>query len=76
MRTAFSWVPVHDRAFSRAWGVQDDLTAKVEHQSAGPVDLVVAATAELHGLTLLHHDHDFATIAAVTGQSVRWYGPD
>ena len=63
MRAAFSWVPVHDRAFSRAWEVQDDLTAKGEHRSAGPVDLVVAATAELDGLTLLHHDHDFATIA-------------
>jgi len=29
-------------------------------------DLVVAATAELFGLTLLHHDGDFATIASVT----------
>jgi predicted nucleic acid-binding protein len=40
------------------------------------VDLVVAATAELHGLTLLHHDRDFGVIAQVTGQPVRWYGPD
>jgi predicted nucleic acid-binding protein len=76
MRAAFSWVPVHDRAFSRAWEAQDDLTAKGEHRGAGPVDLVVAATAELHGLTLLHHDHDFDIIAAMTGQAVRWYGPD
>ena len=45
-------------------------------RSAGPVDLVVAATAELLGLTLLHHDRDFATIAGVTGQALRWYGPD
>jgi len=30
--------------------------AALQHRSAGPVDLVVAATAELHGLTLLHHD--------------------
>jgi predicted nucleic acid-binding protein len=76
MRTAFGWVPVHDRAYSRAWEVQGDLTAKGEHRSAGPVDLVVAATAELSGLTLLHHDHDFDTIAAVTGQATRWYGTD
>jgi len=40
------------------------------------VDLVVAATAELHGLTLLHHDRDFGVIASVTGQPVRWYGPE
>ena len=43
---------------------------------AGPVDLVVAATAELHGLTLLHHDRDFNVVARVTGQPLRWYGSD
>jgi predicted nucleic acid-binding protein len=56
--------------------VQGDLTALGQHRGAGPVDLVVAATAELFGLTLLHHDRDFATIAGVTGQALRWYGPD
>jgi predicted nucleic acid-binding protein len=76
MRTMFGWVPVHDRAYSRAWEVQGDLTAKGQHRSAGPVDLVVAATAELHGLTLLHHDRDFSVITAVTGQPIRWYGAD
>jgi predicted nucleic acid-binding protein len=76
VRAAFPWVPVHDRAFARAWEVQGDLTALGQHRGAGPVDLVVAATAELHGLTLLHHDHDFDVVAAVTGQPVRWYGTD
>ncbi len=71
----FGWVPVHDRAYARAWEVQGELTAKGQHRSAGPVDLVVAATAELHGLTLLHHDRDFGVIARVTGQPMRWYGP-
>ena len=46
----FGWAPVHDRAFARAWDVQGELTSKSQHRSAGPVDLVVAATAELHGL--------------------------
>jgi predicted nucleic acid-binding protein len=76
MRSAFGWVPVHDRAYARAWEVQGQLTALGQHRGAGPVDLVVAATAELFGLTLLHHDRDFATIAGVTGQYLRWYGPD
>lgn len=40
------------------------------------MDLVVAATAELHGLTLLHHDRDFDVVAGVTGQPLRWYGSD
>jgi predicted nucleic acid-binding protein len=74
-RSLFGWVPVHDRAFSRAWSVQEELTGKSQHRSAGPVDLVVAATAELFGLTLLHHDRDFGVIARVTGQPLRWYGP-
>jgi len=74
MRSLFGWVPVHDRAFTRAWNVQGELNAKGKHRGAGPVDLVVAATAELHGLTLLHHDRDFDVIAEVTGQPTRWYG--
>jgi len=76
VRSLFGRVPVHDRAFARAWEVQGDLTNVGQHRSAGPVDLVVAATAELHGLTLLHHDRDFAVIARVTGQATRWYGSD
>jgi predicted nucleic acid-binding protein len=62
--------------YARAWEVQGELTAVGQHRSAGPVDLVIAATAELCGLTLLHHDRDFATVAGVTGQALRWHGPD
>lgn len=76
MRSLFGWVPAHKRAFARAWEVQGELTSRSQHRSAGPVDLVLAATAELHGLTLLHHDRDFDIIGRVTGQSLRWYGSD
>jgi predicted nucleic acid-binding protein len=75
-RSLFGWVPVHDRAFARAFQVQGELTGKAQHRSAGPVDLIVAAIAELHGLTLLHHDRDFGVIAGVTGQALRWYGSE
>ena len=27
MRSLFGWVPVHDRAFARAWDVQGELTS-------------------------------------------------
>jgi predicted nucleic acid-binding protein len=74
LRTLFGWVPVDDRAYARAWQVQGALTERGQHRSAGPVDLVVAATAELQGLTLLHRDRDFACVAAVTGQPLQWYG--
>lgn len=74
MRTLFGWEPVDDRAYARAWEVQGWLTARGEHRSAGPVDLVLAATAELRGLTLLHRDRDFECVAAVTGQPAQWIG--
>lgn len=55
---------------------QAALTKRGLHRSAGAVDLVVAATAELQGLTLLHRDDDYECIAAVTGQALQWYGPE
>ncbi|MFD8935294.1 PIN domain nuclease [Streptomyces sp. NPDC059578] len=76
MRMIFGWVPVDDRAYNRAWQVQELLTRRGQHRSAGAVDLVVAATAELQGLTLLHRDRDFDCIAAVTGQGLQWFGPE
>ncbi|WP_437008119.1 PIN domain nuclease [Streptomyces sp. enrichment culture] len=76
MRLLFGWVPVDDRAYDRAWQVQEILTQRGQHRSAGPVDLVVAATAELQGLTLLHRDRVFECVAAVTGQALQWYGPE
>ncbi|MFE7133083.1 PIN domain nuclease [Streptomyces sp. NPDC057638] len=75
LRIIFGWVPVDDRAYDRAWQVQELLTRRGQHRGAGPVDLVVAATAELQGLTLLHRDRDFDCIASVTGQAMQWYGP-
>jgi predicted nucleic acid-binding protein len=76
MRLIFGRVPVDDRAYDRASRVQELLTERGQHRSAGAVDLVVAATAELQGLTLLHRDRDFECIAAVTGQALQWYGPE
>jgi predicted nucleic acid-binding protein len=67
----FSWVPMADRAFERAQQVQESLTRRGEHRSAGAVDLLIAATAERHQLIVLTQDRDFETVAAVTGQPVR-----
>ena len=72
LRDAFRWVVMPDRVFERATSVQESLTDRGAHRSAGPVDLLVAATAEAHGLTLLHYDADFRVIAEVTGQPTRW----
>ncbi|MEW2132284.1 PIN domain nuclease [Streptomyces sp. NPDC005435] len=71
----FCWTPLDDRALTRAWSVQQELTDNGKHRSAGTVDLLVAATAELQGLTVLHYDNDFEAIASVTGQRTHWLMP-
>lgn len=68
----FGWTPLDDRAVTRAGDVQRELTEKGRHRCAGALDLLVAATAELQGLTVLHYDSDFETIASVTGQPTQW----
>ncbi|MDX3530067.1 PIN domain nuclease [Streptomyces sp. ID05-39B] len=67
----YVWCPMPDGIYRRSRIVQEQLTTKGEHRSAGPVDLLVAAAAEEAGLTLLHCDRDFETIARTTGQPVR-----
>lgn len=52
----------------RALEVQMRLADKGHHRAPSVPDLVVAATAELAGLTVLHVDKDFDLIAEITGQ--------
>jgi predicted nucleic acid-binding protein len=54
----------------RAVEVQQLLADRGQHRAPSIPDVVIAATAELAGLTLLHVDKDFALIAAITGQPV------
>src|SRR5215467_3091565 len=46
------------------------LAERGQHRAPAIPDLIIAATAELAGLTLLHLDKDFEIIAAVTGQQL------
>lgn len=71
LRTVFGWVPMAERAYDRAAAVQQLLTETGKHRSAGPVDLLIAATAEQQHLTVLCDDRDFETVASVTRQRVR-----
>jgi predicted nucleic acid-binding protein len=71
LREVFAWVPMSDRAYERAEEVQQQLTERGAHRSAGPVDLLIAATAERSGLIVLCDDADYETVSAVTGQPVR-----
>jgi predicted nucleic acid-binding protein len=68
-------VSIPYRAEDRAREVQAALVQRGRQRSAGVADLLVAATAEMEGLTLLHYDADFDLIAEVTGQPCEWVVP-
>lgn len=52
----------------RALDVQGLLAERGLHRAPSVPDLLIAATAELAGLTVLHLDKDFELIADLTGQ--------
>lgn len=54
----------------RAAEVQALLADRGQHRAPSLPDLLIAATAELASLTVLHLDKDFDLIAEVTGQPV------
>jgi predicted nucleic acid-binding protein len=61
--------------FDRAVEVIQLLASKGLHRSVPIPDLILSAVAERHGLTVLHYDQDYETIADVTGQQARWIVP-
>jgi predicted nucleic acid-binding protein len=58
------------RMEDRAVEVQAALAVQGLHRAPSIPDLLIAATAELAGLTVLHLDKDLELIAEVTGQPV------
>jgi hypothetical protein len=52
----------------RAVELQLELAEGGHHRAASIPDVLIAATAELAGLTILHVDSDFELIADLTGQ--------
>ena len=56
----------------RAVEVLSLLADRGQHRAPSVPDLVIAAAAELAGLTVLHCDKDFDLIVGVTGQPAEW----
>ena len=61
--------------WDQAAEIREALTEQAQHRSASIPDLIVAATARVRGLEILHYDRDFDTIARYTEQPVRWIVP-
>ena len=74
-RRALPQLSMSQADFDRAIEVLEHLGRGGQHRAAGIPDLLIAAVAERHGLTLIHYDRDFDIIAGVTGQQTEWVVP-
>jgi predicted nucleic acid-binding protein len=68
----FVTLPLDVRGEALARRTQAELAARGQHHGPSPVDLLIAAIAEAHGVTLLHYDRHFDAIIKVTGQPAEW----
>lgn len=66
------WIDVTREAMDRALAVHRELAGGSQHRHFRLPDLIIAATAELNGATVLHYDADYDRLAAVTGQPTEW----
>jgi predicted nucleic acid-binding protein len=69
------WMDVTTVAMDRALEVHGELAASGQHRHFSLPDLIIAATAELAGATVLHYDADYDRIAAITRQNTEWIAP-
>jgi len=75
MAEIFTHIEMAEADFAHARELMDELASRGQHRAAGAADLLIAACARRAGLTLLHYDSDFDTIAGITGQPVEWVVP-
>lgn len=70
----FVLLPLDERAERVATRTQAALAERSQQRGPTPVDLLVAAIAEVNGAILLHYDRHFDAIARVSGQPMEWLG--
>jgi predicted nucleic acid-binding protein len=75
LRVSYARLPITQEICARALDVQGQLAKRSQQRGCGVTDLVIAACAEVHEVTVLHYDRDFELIASITGQSVLWVVP-
>jgi predicted nucleic acid-binding protein len=74
-RNGFPRLAMTQKDFGRAVEILERLGKIGHHRSAGIPNLLIAAVAERHGLTVLHYDKDFDVISKVTRQAAEWVVP-
>jgi predicted nucleic acid-binding protein len=68
----YEWLAIEDIDWRRAIDVQGELWAAGRMRTVPLPDLLIAAVAERHRVTILHYDADFDPIASITGQPTQW----
>ncbi|MGP3968978.1 PIN domain-containing protein [Streptomyces sp. 6N223] len=68
----YARIPVPEQAWQELTRLQLALSENGCHRSAGLGQLLVAATARHHQLTVLHYDAAFETLAEHAGLRTRW----
>jgi len=58
-----------------ASGGEEWLGGGGQHRGARSTDLLIAALAQVYGMTLLHYDRHFDSIARATGMKAEWVAP-
>ncbi len=71
----FDYLPCTDEVWDRAKDIQRRALFRGNHRALSMADMLIAATAERHEVTVLHYDGDYDMIAAITGQPTRWVVP-
>jgi hypothetical protein len=64
-----------DEIWDRALEVQGALSGRGQLRAVKFPDLLIAATAERHGLVVVHYDADYDLIVSVTDQHCEWVVP-
>ena len=71
----YEWLSIEDADWQRVLDVQQQLWRTGSMRTVPLPDLLVAAVAERHRLTVLHYDADFDLISSLTGQPTQWVVP-
>lgn len=74
-RDTYEYLPTEDEHWHTALGAQRDLARIGMHPSVGITDLLTAALAAAHNLTVVHYDADFDIAATVLVFQHQWVMP-
>lgn len=74
-RDAYEYLPTDDEHWQTAFAAQRELARTGAHRAVGIIDLLTAAIAAEHRLTVVHYDADFDVVRSVMAFDGQWVSP-